>query len=308
MRDSISISLPRHFNVDGTLSVLRNSSLRTPYHFTGDRRLGRIVHLDHGPGVLEFFFPQKLLQLQATLLETSTPRAKRPETHPLLSELRQITRFIWSLDDDLARCYTTLGHDLRLARLLRSNTGVRLVRAPSLHEALLVAVIGQQLSVFAAEAIRRRLIMATGDKVVVDGVEYRGYPTPKQLLAIGAHALRGAGISRAKVRYLREIAQLAAAGRLDRPTFDGLTDEDAIARLMEIPGVGRWTAEIALMRGLGRTDVFPAADLGLTVAAQRLMKMRARPSERKLRTLATRWKGWRSYAALHLWMTLAAAP
>ncbi len=292
--------------------MLRNSSLRTPYHFAGDRRLGRLVHLDDRPVVIEFLFPQKLPQLQLTVhdtsLETSTPRAKRPETHSVLSELRQITRFIWGLDDDLARCHTTLGRNLRLARLLRGNTGVRLVRAPCLYEALLVAVIGQQLSVFAAEAIRRRLIMATGDKVVVGGVEYRGYPTPKQLMAIGAHALRGAGMSRAKVRYLREIAELAAAGSLDRTTFEGLTDEDIIARLIEIPGVGRWTAEIALMRGLGRTDVFPAADLGLMVAVQRLMKMRTRPSERHLRTLARGWKGWRSYAALYLWMTLAAAP
>jgi DNA-3-methyladenine glycosylase II len=93
-------------------------------------------------------------------------------------------------------------------------------------------------------------------------------------------------------------------GELDRERFAILSDEDAIRRLCEIKGVGRWTAEIVLMRGLGRTDVFPAGDLGLQAALQELRRMRSRPSENALRKIAERWSGWRSYAAFYLWMTL----
>jgi DNA-3-methyladenine glycosylase II len=112
-------------------------------------------------------------------------------------------------------------------------------------------------------------------------------------------------MSQPKVRYVQAIAELAGTGGLDRNTFDGLDDETAIERLMEIPGVGRWTAEMALMRGLGRSDVFPAGDLGLTIATQRLLRMRARPTERQIRSLTVRWQGWRSYVALYLWASLA---
>lgn len=179
------------------------------------------------------------------------------------------------------------------------------MRTPDIYEVLVMGVIGQQLSVASAAAIRHRLLMTTGERVVAHGREYRGYPSPRRLLAAGGRALRDVGMSRPKVRYIQTIAELAATGGLDRETFDELDDEAAITRLVEIPGVGRWTAEIALMRGLGRPDVFPAGDLGLTVATQRLLRMRARPKERQLRALGARWKGWRSYVALYLWSSLA---
>jgi DNA-3-methyladenine glycosylase II len=116
--------------------------------------------------------------------------------------------------------------------------------------------------------------------------------------------LREQGLSRQKSTYLLEVANRAAAGELGRERFATLSDEDAIRRLCEIKGVGRWTAEIVLMRGLGRPDVFPAGDLGLQAALQELRGMRKRPSEKALRKIAERWAGWRSYAAFYLWMTL----
>ncbi len=130
------------------------------------------------------------------------------------------------------------------------------------------------------------------------------YPTAQQLIEAGELALREQGLSRQKATYLLEIANRAAMGELDREAFAALSDEDALGRLREIKGVGRWTAEIALMRGLGRNDVFAAGDLGLQVAVQHLLGMPERPSEKDLRKIAERWKGWRSYAAFYLWMTL----
>jgi DNA-3-methyladenine glycosylase II len=147
-----------------------------------------------------------------------------------------------------------------------------------------------------------------GTRVTLDNApeheNYYFYPTPQQLIKASELGLRDQGLSRQKSKYLLEIAHHATAGKLDREAFATLSDVDAIRRLCEIKGVGRWTAEIALMRGLGRDDVFAAGDLGLQVAVQELRGMRKRPSEKALRKIAERWKGWRSYAAFYLWMTL----
>ncbi len=307
MEQPIRIPLPRHCDIDRTLAFLRTSALRAPYVVSGPRRLGRLVQWHRRPIVVEFDFPATSRQVHVTGVDpTAKQRVNSAQTRSRGGDLRQLASFIWGLNDDLNKCYAVLRRDPSLAPLLRRNKGLRLMRTPDVYEALMMGVIGQQLSVASAAAIRRRLIMAVGDRVVARGREYRGYPSPTRLLAAGGRALRSAGISQPKVRYLQGIAELAATGGLDRRTFEGLDDETAIEQLMEIPGVGRWTAEMALMRGLGRSDIFPAGDLGLTVATQRLLRMRVRPTERQLRTLAARWKGWRSYVALYLWASLAA--
>jgi len=194
-----------------------------------------------------------------------------------------------------------------MKRVLAHCRGLRMIYTPDLYEALMVAVVNQQVSVAATESIRRRLYAGLGDRVNSDGVTYLGCPSPRRLLAAGTRELRALGLSRQKARYVREVAERAVTGALDRGLFDDLEDEVAITKLTEIPGVGRWTAEIVLMRGLGRADVFPAGDLGLVVAAQRVLNRKDRPSEDELRAMAERWRGWRSYGALYLWRSLGIA-
>jgi DNA-3-methyladenine glycosylase II len=226
----------------------------------------------------------------------------------LLDELKKQALFLWGLDDDARGFHASMNSDRDMAPLLERFGELRIVRAPDLYEALLVAVIGQQVSVRAAQSIRRRLMQNLGTRVTADKTPAREdhslYPTARQLIKAGKLGLREQGLSRQKSAYLLEIAHRAAAGELEREALATLSDEEAIRCLCEIKGVGRWTAEIALMRGLGRNDVFAAGDLGLQVAVQELRGMRKRPSEKVLRKIAERWRGWRSYAAFYLWMTL----
>lgn len=299
----ISLPLPSLFNVTRTLSFLQNSSLRTPYHFVDRRRVRRLVRLDGRPAVVEFAFPAASgTRIRVAVIRAAADRGE--ESPSLGPALRRLAAAVWSLDDDLRGCYRMLRRDPVMGPLLGHCRGLRMIRTPDLYEALLIAVVNQQVSVASAESIRRRMNAALGDHTVSDGRTYAGYPPPRRLLAARATTLRGLGLSRQKVRYVREIADRAAAGTLEPALFGGLDDEAAIARLMEIPGVGRWTAEIVAMRGLGRTDVFPAGDLGLVVAVQRLLGQRDRPTEDELRAMAERWKGWRSYGALYLWRSL----
>jgi DNA-3-methyladenine glycosylase II len=210
----------------------------------------------------------------------------------------------WGLADDLDACLSTLSEDQDFAPVAARYQGMRLARVPGLFEALLVAILGQQISVQAANACRLRLMASLGEHLEVAGTTYTTYPPPQSLLAAGEEELRALGTGKQKARYLHALAEAAIAGKLEQAVFDGLSDEEAIALLCEIPGVGRWTAEVALLRGLGRLDAFPAGDLGLQVAAQRVLRLEARPSESQLRAIAERWRPWRGYAALYLWSYL----
>jgi len=302
----ISLPLPRPFNVTRTLSFLQNSALRTPYHFVDARRVRRLVRLDGRPVVVEFGFPAVPgARLRVAVVRPTADRRRRGERDPAVAPaLRRLAATVWSLDDDLARCYRIFKGDPVMAPFLGRCRGLRMIRTADLYEALLIAVVNQQVSVASAESIRRKMNAALGDRVIGDGITYITYPPPRRLLAARPSTLGEVGLSRQKARYVVEIADRAAAGALAPVLFDGLDDEAAIAKLMEIPGVGRWTAEIVLMRGLGRTDVFPAGDLGLTVAVQRALGRKNRPTENELRALAEQWKGWRSYGALYLWRSL----
>jgi DNA-3-methyladenine glycosylase II len=303
------ISLPKRFSVDWMLNHIRTSSYGVPYRFVTQRVLRRPLRLGDTPIVAEFDLSQAGtmgLRLVPLCGRAARPRKKKIA---LFGELKKQALFLWGLDDDAESLDASMASDPDVAPLVERFGLLRIVRAPDLYEALLVAVIGQQVSVRAAQSIRRRVMQSLGTRVTVSNDsgqedQYYFYPTPKQMIKAGELGLREQGLSRQKSKYLLGIAHRAAAGGLDREAFAILSDEEAIRRLCEIKGVGRWTAEIVLMRGLGRNDVFAAGDLGLQVALQELRGMRKRPSEKALRKIAERWKGWRSYAAFYLWMTL----
>ena len=150
--------------------------------------------------------------------------------------------------------------------------------------ALLSAIVSQQVSTASADAIWRRL-------------EEAGLTSAEAVAATGEEDLRACGLSRPKQRYARG---LASAG-LDYPALRQAPDEEVIARLIEVPGIGRWTAEIYAMFSLGRADVFAPGDLALQEAARMLFGLDARPSECDLRTMAEAWSPWRAVAARILW-------
>jgi DNA-3-methyladenine glycosylase II len=302
------IPLPNRFNVEWMLNHIRTSSYGLPYRFVGQRVLRRPLWLAGAPVVAEFDLSQTgIMGLRLVRLRRHAALAVKKKA-ALLGELKKQALFLWGLDDDAESLDASMASDRDIAPLVERFGLLRIVRAPDLYEALLVAVIGQQVSVRAAQSIRRRLMQNLGTRVTVGKTpgqeDHSLYPTARQLIKAGKLGLREQGLSRQKSAYLLEIAHRAAAEELDREVFLTLSDEDAIKRLCEIKGVGRWTAEIVLMRGLGRNDVFAAGDLGLQVAVQEIRGMRKRPSEKVLRKIAERWKGWRSYAAFYLWMTL----
>jgi DNA-3-methyladenine glycosylase II len=172
----------------------------------------------------------------------------------------------------------------RFARALALTGPLPLRRRPDGFEALLSAIVSQQVSTAAARAILGRL-------------EAAGLMQPEALARAPDAALRAAGLSRQKVRYARA---LAAAG-IDYAALRTAPTEAVVETLVALPGIGRWTGEIYAMFSLGRADVFAAADLALQEAARILFDMPERPKERRLRGMAEAWSPWRSVAANLLW-------
>ncbi|MCI4355322.1 MAG: hypothetical protein L3K06_08175, partial [Thermoplasmata archaeon] len=168
-------------------------------------------------------------------------------------------------------------------------------------------ILGQQLSVQAANTIKGRLIAATHSVVAIEGQQVPRMPTPAELRMLGFDGLRGVGASGAKARALLSLAARRESGAIEDGDFARGRSESAIERLDAEPGVGRWTAENALLRGVGRRDLFVAGDLGLRAALDRFGAVPRAAPEADARAWADRhYPTWGSYATLYLWRRLVA--
>ena len=161
------------------------------------------------------------------------------------------------------------------------------------------SITGQQLSVSAARAIYGRLTARFADRP----------PTPQELLADDPEELRAAaGLSRAKVSYLRSLAEHVIAGELELERLDELEDEQVIAELVAVKGIGLWTAQMFLMFHLERPDVLPVGDLGIRRAIERAYKLDGLPDAPAMERIAEPWRPHQTLACRYLWRSLQNEP
>ncbi|KQM30179.1 DNA-3-methyladenine glycosylase family protein [Sphingomonas sp. Leaf10] len=157
------------------------------------------------------------------------------------------------------------------------------------YATLLRTIVGQQVSYKAADAVWKKLEAVLGDAT-----------DPARIAATSDEDLRAAGLSRQKTGYARSLADEVLSGRLDLANLPE-DDEEAIAQLVRIKGIGRWSAEIYLLFAEGRTDVWPAGDLAVQVEIGRILGLPERPSEKAIRELAEKWRPHRSAATVFAW-------
>jgi DNA-3-methyladenine glycosylase II len=202
---------------------------------------------------------------------------------------RAAQRFLAGLDDPIA----TLAREHGLAEAALPSHDVAL--GDHLGR-LTLSIVGQQISVIAALAIFGRLRDLLGGTIVAD-----------RLAAASEDELRAVGLSRAKARAVHELGVQVSTGRFDFAELESLSDEDAEARLVSLRGIGPWSAQMFLLRSLGRPDVFPAGDIGLRRAIERLDGLDHLPTINEAAERAQRWRPYRSYAARYLWLSYALA-
>ena len=193
--------------------------------------------------------------------------------------------------------------DAVMARLVEEYTKVvrsdlKRERAGDAYGTLLRAIVGQQLSTKAAATIYGRVLDLFGGHA----------PTPKQLLKADPERMRAAGLSRAKVAYLRDLAQHVEDGTLELERLPELPDEQVAAQLTAIKGLGQWTADMFLIFHLGRPDVLPVGDQGIRRAIQVEYRLRKLPDAKRMQKIAAPWRPYRSLASLYLWSALENTP
>ena len=157
------------------------------------------------------------------------------------------------------------------------------------HATMLRTIVGQQVSVAAAASMWRRFEDFAGPEMA-----------PERILSADFDTLRACGLSRQKQGYVRSLCELVAAGALDFTALPA-DDEEAIALLTRIKGIGRWSAEIYLLFAEGRPDIWPAGDLAVQAGLAKLLALEDRPSERQTRALAEGWRPHRGAAAIFTW-------
>lgn len=185
-----------------------------------------------------------------------------------------------------------------LKGLIRAVGPCTLTPRPDGFVTLVRSIISQQISTKAAESISGRLAEAVG----------RGGMNPKGILKISEEAIRACGLSAAKTRSVRDLAEKTRSGQVPLENLPTLPDEDVIAALTTVFGIGRWTAEMYLIFSLGRLDVLPVADLGLRVGVQRRYRLAEPPRKADLEGLAESWRPYRSVATWYFWRSLGNVP
>jgi DNA-3-methyladenine glycosylase II len=198
---------------------------------------------------------------------------------------------IQSLDaDEYRRGLAELaGRDADLGRVLLEFGSPPMWNREPGFATLIHIILEQQVSLASARACFDKLITTVGEL------------TPATLLSLNDEALRRVGFSRQKTEYARILAAALDAGEIDLTSLSELPDDDVRRQLMRLKGVGRWTADIYLLMAMGRPDVWPAGDLALVVAAQKVKGLDNRPTPEEFQNLGEPWRPWRSVAARLLW-------
>lgn len=227
------------------------------------------------------------------------------KTHLDRPEFAAQLRHILCTDLDLKPFYRLARKDELLAPIVPRFRGLKLPASPTVFESLVMAVLSQQVNLTFAYAIKKELVETFGEKWNADGETYHAFPRPERFAAETEENFLRFRLSRAKAGTLVRLGQAFASGALKEEALIVLSDEGVVERLVQIKGIGRWSAEIALLRGLARVDAFPGGDLGVVkYVAQGLLGKAEKASEADMRAFAERWRPYRGLALIYCYAEL----
>ncbi|MBM4383185.1 MAG: DNA-3-methyladenine glycosylase 2 family protein [Deltaproteobacteria bacterium] len=287
--DAIALDLPYRAPLawDALLAFLAPRAIRGVEHVS-EGRYSRTVAIGDARGWLRVAPSQRANALRAEL---------SPSLAPVLLPVVARLRALFDLAADPARITPQLAGDAALAKRVAENPGLRVPGAFDGFELLARAILGQQVSVAAATTFAARLADRFGEALETPHAELsRLTPTAARIAGARVDSIAGIGLTRARAETLRAAARACADGALD--LAPGADPERVREALLALPGIGPWTADYVLMRAVAWPDAFPHGDLGLRKAL-RIDDARA------VLERSEAWRPWRSYAALHLWSSLA---
>lgn len=220
-----------------------------------------------------------------------------------LARARKLMTRMFNLDMDLGPFYEHSKGDPVMSRIVARLYGLKSPTTPTVFEALVDSIVEQQISLVAAHSMQNRLIRKFGDSVTLNGEKSYLFPTPERLASASIAGLKGCGLSSRKAEYIKSIAKMVSTGELDLDAFEGYEDIDEIrSELTSIRGIGDWTAEMTMIRGLHKMDSFPADDVGLQAKMTHYYGKPERATSEDLRRIAEKWGSYRGLGGYYMIM------
>jgi DNA-3-methyladenine glycosylase II len=261
-----------------------------------DGHYSRLIVVDGDPVQLTVI--QELAGVEPTLVVTVksttgiSTRVKN-ESGPLVTKML-------GLAVDLQPFYNLARDNAVIGPIVKRFAGVRPPRFPTVFEGLVNSIACQQVSLDLGIVLLNRLSERFGAQFVTRSAVQYAFPTPADLADVGEESISELGFSRQKARAIQELSAQVADGRVDLTSLEGMTNKEAIAYLSRIRGIGRWSAEYVLLRGLGRLDTFPGDDIGAQNNLQRLFHLADKPTYDDIQQLTSPWHPYEGVVYFHL--------
>lgn len=220
------------------------------------------------------------------------------------TEVTDYVRRWFDLDRDLSKFYELLEADEQLAPLGSDYFGLRLVGIPDLFETLCWCVIGQQINLSFAYQVKSDLVERYGENILFRHHTYRLFPQAETLASLHTDELRQLRLTTRKAEYIQGIAQAFVTGTLSEAMFAALNEEQARVELMQVRGIGEWTANYAVMKALRGMNCVPYGDSGINQALLKWKHIPARNNREQVESLFNKFSGWKSYLVYYLWRSL----
>jgi DNA-3-methyladenine glycosylase II len=256
----------------------------------------------------------KLIKVKESLVlfkiehSDNTIKVEFPISTPLIHLREKVAEYIWEwfdLERDLSGFYQMAGHDKVLKELVQSYNGLRIICMPDLFEALVWAVMGQQINLTFAYTLKKRFVEQYGESLSFEGETFWVFPSFEKIAFISSDDLRKHQFTSRKAEYIIGIAKTMLNGELTKEILLQKQDYEQVKKtLMLIKGVGAWTADYVMMKCLHFTSSLPIADVGLHNAIKNVLGLDMKPTIEEIKEYAATWEGWEAYATFYLWRSL----
>lgn len=217
-----------------------------------------------------------------------------------LKLLKEKVSWIVGADEDIEGFYKIASKDNKFAAIISNLYGLRAPKTPSVFEALIIAISEQQIALPIAIAIRKRLVEKYGKPLLVNNQTYYAFPSPESLAKARVEDIRAMKFSTKKAEYIIDIAIRVTSGKIDLEKMKNWETEKILETLTRIRGLGNWTVEYMMCRGMGRYDALPANDIGLRASVTKFLGKNERVTEQEVRNLLESFGKYKGHAAFYL--------
>ena len=291
----IEIYPPREFNFEECLIFLGRSSLEVLYQIK-EGSVYKLIKVKESLILCKIGFSNDAIKVEFPI-------------SPLSIHSRKIVaEYIWEwfdLDQDLGEFYQVASQDKVLKKLAHKYYGLRIMCIPDLFEAIVWAIMGQQINLTFAYRLKKRFVELFGESLTFEGETFWLFPSFEKIASINVDDLRKLQFTNRKAEYIIGIAKAMANGELSKELLLQKKDYQQMQKsLMMIRGIGAWTADYVMMKCLHDASSFPVADVGLHNALKNLLGLERKPTIEEIKEYAVDWEGWQAYATFYLWRSL----